>query len=226
MSEGSRYEEFGYRVLGVQPFSPAAKVGLVSFFDFIVAANGESLCEKNIGYFVTLIKEFNERELPLEVYNCKNHSFRSISLVPTKNWDGGEGRLGVAVRYDRCTDAESLLCRVLHIERDSPADLAGLTPKSDYILGTQELAFTDTSMLEKELENHVNKTCMLYVYNSNRDEVRVAVVMPSRNWGVAKDRVNTTILGADIACGILHRLPDTCCATLGFSTDKGLKPTI
>ena len=89
MSEGSRYEEFGYRVLGVQPFSPAAKVGLVSFFDFIVAANGESLCEKNIGYFVNLIKEFNERELPLEVYNCKNHSFRSISLVPTKNWDGG-----------------------------------------------------------------------------------------------------------------------------------------
>lgn len=32
----------GYRVLGVQPNSPASKVGLVSFFDFIVAADGES----------------------------------------------------------------------------------------------------------------------------------------------------------------------------------------
>lgn len=31
----------GYRVLGVQPNSPASKVGLVSFFDFIVAADGE-----------------------------------------------------------------------------------------------------------------------------------------------------------------------------------------
>lgn len=33
----------GYRVLGVQPNSPASKVGLVSFFDFIVAADGELL---------------------------------------------------------------------------------------------------------------------------------------------------------------------------------------
>lgn len=31
----------GYRVLGVQPNSPASKVGLVSFFDFIVEADGE-----------------------------------------------------------------------------------------------------------------------------------------------------------------------------------------
>lgn len=31
----------GYRVLGVQPNSPASKVGLVSFFDFIVASRGE-----------------------------------------------------------------------------------------------------------------------------------------------------------------------------------------
>jgi hypothetical protein len=30
----------GYRVLGVQPNSPASKAELVSFFDFIVGANG------------------------------------------------------------------------------------------------------------------------------------------------------------------------------------------
>lgn len=36
-------EHLGYRVLGVQPQSPAAKGGLVSFFDFIVAANGVPL---------------------------------------------------------------------------------------------------------------------------------------------------------------------------------------
>lgn len=36
-------ETLGYRVLGVQPNSPAAKAGLVSFFDFIVGANGEML---------------------------------------------------------------------------------------------------------------------------------------------------------------------------------------
>ena len=36
-------ETLGYRVLGVQPNSPAAQAGLVSFFDFLVGANGEML---------------------------------------------------------------------------------------------------------------------------------------------------------------------------------------
>ena len=36
-------ETLGYRVLGVQPNSPAAEAGLVSFLDFIVGANGEML---------------------------------------------------------------------------------------------------------------------------------------------------------------------------------------
>lgn len=38
---GDKEGKCGYRVLGVQPNSPASKVGLVSFFDFIVAADGE-----------------------------------------------------------------------------------------------------------------------------------------------------------------------------------------
>ena len=36
-------ETLGYRVLGVQPNSPASKAGLVSFFDFIVGANQQML---------------------------------------------------------------------------------------------------------------------------------------------------------------------------------------
>jgi hypothetical protein len=34
-------ERVGYRVLGVQANSPASAAKLVSFFDFIVAANGK-----------------------------------------------------------------------------------------------------------------------------------------------------------------------------------------
>ena len=36
-------ETLGYRVLGVQPNSPASKSGLVSFLDFLVGANGKML---------------------------------------------------------------------------------------------------------------------------------------------------------------------------------------
>lgn len=47
--------QVGYRVLGVQPNSPAAVGGLVSFFDFIVAANGIPLGTLD-STFVDLIK--------------------------------------------------------------------------------------------------------------------------------------------------------------------------
>jgi hypothetical protein len=36
-------ETLGYRVLGVQPASPAAAAGLVSFLDFLVSCNGTRL---------------------------------------------------------------------------------------------------------------------------------------------------------------------------------------
>ena len=36
-------ETLGYRVLGVQPNSPASASGLVSFLDFLIGCNGELL---------------------------------------------------------------------------------------------------------------------------------------------------------------------------------------
>ena len=73
-------DTLGYRVLGVQPNSPAASAGLVSFFDFLVGADdqmllgsGESLepgqeyddvdipalLEKNIGKPIEFCKYFS-----------------------------------------------------------------------------------------------------------------------------------------------------------------------
>ena len=58
MGNGSSHEEsekVGYRVLGVQPNSPAEKGGLVSFFDFIISANGIPLKTLD-STFIDLIK--------------------------------------------------------------------------------------------------------------------------------------------------------------------------
>ena len=49
MDEFDGIETLGYRVLGVQPNSPASAAGLVSFFDFIVGANGERLLASGEG---------------------------------------------------------------------------------------------------------------------------------------------------------------------------------
>ena len=79
---------------------------MVSFFDFIVAANGKPLKDVD-GTFIELIKEYEDKQLPLTLYNIKNHSTRDITLTPSRNWPG-EGMLGVTIRFDSFYKAEVL----------------------------------------------------------------------------------------------------------------------
>lgn len=95
--EDDAYSKVGYRVLGVQPNSPASRIGLVSFFDFIVAANGVPLTTLD-NTFIELIKSSEDKPLPLKVYNCKCKTIRDVELIPSRNWPG-EGMLGVTIRY-------------------------------------------------------------------------------------------------------------------------------
>ena len=41
-------DTLGYRVLGVQPDSPASSAGLVSFFDFLVGCDGRMLLGRSV----------------------------------------------------------------------------------------------------------------------------------------------------------------------------------
>lgn len=71
-------ETLGYRVLGVQPNSPASKAGLVSFLDFLVGCNGQMLLASGEGLeegeeyddvdFPALLKENAGKELELCEY--------------------------------------------------------------------------------------------------------------------------------------------------------------
>ena len=73
-------ETLGYRVLGVQPNSPSAQAGLVSFLDFLVGCNGEMLMGSGEGLeegdeyndidFPSLLKDNVGKELEL----CKYYS--------------------------------------------------------------------------------------------------------------------------------------------------------
>lgn len=208
-------ESVGYRVLGVQPNSPASNGGLVSFFDFIVEANSKPLVEVD-GTFIELIKESEDKELPLTIYNIKNHSRRKVLLTPSKKWPG-EGMLGVTIRFDSYYKAEENLLHVLEIEPNSPAELAGLIPYKDYLLGTAEKAFKNTEILYDELVEHEESPVEFYVYNSDTDNVRTVLLMPSRQWG------GEGLLGASVASGYLHVLPSRCCTTIGSSNDGSIK---
>lgn len=202
-------EQVGYRVLGVQPGSPSCNAGLVSFFDFIVEANSIPLKVVDTT-FMDIIKDSEDKELLLKVYNCKSHTTRDVIIIPSRNWDG-EGMLGVTIRFDTYFDAEEHLCHILDVEPNSPAELAGLQPDRDYLLGTAEKVFKDTDILFDELKQNLEKPIEFYVYNADTDEVRIVVLMPSDQWGKEGDG----ILGAGVAHGFLHGLPSTCCNSTG-----------
>ena len=72
--------------------------------------------------------------------------------------------------------------RVLEVMPDSPAELAGLEPEKDYLLGTAEKVFKDTDTLFEEVQKFIDSTVEFFVYNTATDEVRVVVVMPTNNW--------------------------------------------
>jgi len=83
----------------------------------------------------------------------------------------------------------------------SPAHLAGLLPHSDYILGTPSGTLRGEAALGELVEDHLNRTLVLWVYNSEFDVVREVELIPRRGWG------GEGALGAVLGFGALHRLP-------------------
>lgn len=122
--------------------------------------------------------------------------------------------LGVTIKFDSYREAEEQMLHVLEVEADSPADLAGLQPIKDYILGTAEKAFLDADSLYQELLNNLDRPIEFYVYNTDTDEVRIVIIMPTEDWG------GEGILGANVAFGFLHILPSHCCETIGKSSES------
>lgn len=83
----------------------------------------------------------------------------------------------------------------------SPAYRAGLLPHSDYIVGTPSGTLRGESALGELVEDHLDRTLILWVYNSEFDVVREVQLVPTRGWG------GEGALGAELGYGALHRLP-------------------
>jgi hypothetical protein len=83
----------------------------------------------------------------------------------------------------------------------SPAHQAGLLPHSDYILGSPSGILRGEAALGELVEDHLNRSLTLWVYNSEFDVVREVELIPRRGWG------GEGALGAILGYGALHRLP-------------------
>lgn len=188
----------GYHVLRVQENSPGHRAGLEPFFDFIVSINGSRLNKDN-DTLKDLLKANVEKPVKMLIYSSKTLELRETSVTPSNMW-GGQGLLGVSIRFCSFDGANENVWHVLEVESNSPAALAGLRPHSDYIIGA------DTVMNESEdlfslIETHEAKPLKLYVYNTDTDNCREVIITPNSAWG------GEGSLGCGIGYGYLHRIP-------------------
>ncbi|XP_036396765.1 Golgi reassembly-stacking protein 2-like isoform X2 [Megalops cyprinoides] len=188
----------GYHVLRVQENSPGHRAGLEPFFDFIVSINNTRLNKDN-DTLKELLKVNVEKPVKILVYSSKTLELRETTVTPSNMW-GGQGLLGVSIRFCSFEGANENVWHVLEVETNSPAALAGLRPHTDYIIGA------DTVMNESEdlfslIESHEGKGLKLYVYNTDTDNCREVVITPNSAWG------GEGSLGCGIGYGYLHRIP-------------------
>lgn len=108
--------------------------------------------------------------------------------------------LGLSLQYSPLGLAANIW-HVLDVPANSPADVAGLLPYSDYILGSPEGALYGESGLGELVEDHIGRPLRLYVYNNEYDVTREVTIQPSRDWG------GQGAIGCVLGYGALHRLP-------------------
>ena len=84
---------------------------------------------------------------------------------------------------------------------NSPADIAGLLPYGDYIIGTPEGIVHGESGLGELVEDYLLRPLRLYVYNHEYSVTRIITITPSRSWG------GEGALGCVLGFGALHHLP-------------------
>ena len=144
-----------------------------------------------------------------------------MPLTPSDTW-GGAGLLGVTIRLDDYAGAEDRLVRVLTVEPNSPAEIAGLQPETDFLLGTTHQTLDSVDRLAVAvLQPNIDRVVELYVYNTETDLVRVVALMPTYKWGGGGGRRG--LLGAEVGVGYLHRLPFKTRDTSGSSVERKVR---
>lgn len=135
----------------------------------------------------------------MTIYSSKTQNVRSVLIEPSETW-GGQGLLGISIRFCSFEGANENVWHILEVHPGSPADLAGLRPFTDYIIGA-DAVLHESEDLYALVESHEGRCLKLYVYNSVEDACREVTITPNSKWG------GEGSLGCGIGFGYLHRIP-------------------
>ncbi|CEP64291.1 Grh1p LALA0_S11e00804g [Lachancea lanzarotensis] len=218
--EGNNTNEalHGLRVLSCD----VAQLQLQSFFDYIVGIDAQPLplIQNQHGYlypdFGAITRILNAAcgsSVAFNVWSGRGGTFRTEYLrveskqnvedIPLEASGAQEyhvfEKLGFSVQWTPLI-ASTYTYHVLEItDQSSPAGLAGLIPREDYVIGCQEglLATGGETLLQDILRSRANHDLELYVYNVVSECVRPITVHIGGDGR----------LGCNMGYGYLHRIP-------------------
>ncbi|KAK6355076.1 hypothetical protein TWF696_004200 [Orbilia brochopaga] len=184
---------FGFRVLK----RSKDETPLEPWFDFICGINGREIDDGDSRLFQEEVHNCTGKSVSLNVWSAKGQTLRTI-VVPLPADDPTP--LGVSLKWTGLAASEDVW-HVLNISAGSPAEMAGLFPYNDYIIGTPLGVVRGESGLGELVEDHIDRPLPLYVYNHEFNVTREVTILPRKNWG------GDGALGCVLGYGALHRLP-------------------
>ncbi|KAH7023273.1 GRASP55/65 PDZ-like domain-containing protein [Ilyonectria destructans] len=183
---------FGFQVLR----NTNLELAVEPWFDFIVGINGRPLDNSEPALFSQEVRNCAGSTVTLGLWNAKGQRTREMHVpVPVDT-----ASLGLSLQYSPLSLAANIW-HVLDVPANSPADVAGLLPYSDYILGSPEGPLYGEGGLGELVEDFIGRPMRLYVYNNEYNVTREVTIQPSRDWG------GQGALGCVLGYGALHRLP-------------------
>ncbi|CAO1597470.1 hypothetical protein XANCAGTX0491_001278 [Xanthoria calcicola] len=172
------------------------EIPIEPWYDFVIGINGRQVDNPDPNLFATEVRNCAGSNVSLVLWNAKGQRTRTLALpIPTPSLT-----LGITLQWSPLSVTEDVW-HVLDVIPNSPADQAGLLPYGDYIVGTPEGNVHGESGLGELVEDYLNRSLRLYVYNHEYAVTRLVTLTPSRTWG------GSGALGCVLGFGALHRLP-------------------
>ncbi|EKG10711.1 BTB/POZ domain-containing protein [Macrophomina phaseolina MS6] len=183
---------YGFQVLR----NTNQELAIEPWFDFIIGINGRTIDNPDPTLFATEVRNCAGHTISLGVWSAKGQRIREIYVpIPAEN-----PTLGISLQWIPLSSTEDVW-HILDVQPNSPADVAGLLPYGDYIIGSPEGLVRGESGLGELVEDYINRPLRLFVYNHEYNVTRPVTITPSRNWG------GQGLLGCVLGFGALHRLP-------------------
>lgn len=171
-------------------------LSLEPWFDFIIGVNGRTIDNGDAELFATELRNCAGSTISLGVYGVKGQQIREIYAPIPPDGSG----LGVGLQWTPLSASE-YVWHILDVMPNSPADVAGLLPYGDYVIGSPDGHMRGEAALGDLVEAFKGQPLRLFVYNHEYDVTRMVTITPAKNWG------GDGALGCVLGYGALHRVP-------------------